>query len=101
MSCLAYERIRIRLASYADSKLGFLVYRCTYASDDDWRRFMEFLDKTVRQSLVDAELGDVLDRLEWKVQEDVSLEEASFDTVRRFVTDGYSRIRCSISSRDI
>lgn len=53
---------------------------------------MEFLDKTVRQSLVDAELGDVLDRLEWKVQEDASLEEASFDTVRRFVTEGYSRI---------
>ncbi|OSS52587.1 hypothetical protein B5807_02545 [Epicoccum nigrum] len=83
MSCLAYERIRVRLAWNPDSKLGFIVYRCTYTSDDDWRRFMEFLDKTVHQSLVDAELGDVLDRLEWNVQEDVSLEEASFDTVRR------------------
>jgi hypothetical protein len=26
------------------------------------------------------------------VQEDVSLEEASFDTVRRFVTHAYNRI---------
>jgi hypothetical protein len=92
MSCLAYERIRVRLAWNPDSKLGFIVYRCTYTSDDDWRRFMEFLDKTVHQSLVGAELEDVLDRLEWNVQEDVSLEEASFDTVRRFVTHAYNRI---------
>jgi hypothetical protein len=90
MSCWTYERIRIRLASDADSKLGFLVYRCAYASDDDWRRFMEFLDKMVRQSLVNAEFGDVLDRLERSVHEDVGLEEASFDTVRRFVTHGYN-----------
>jgi hypothetical protein len=51
---------------------------------------MEFLDKMVRQSLVNAKFGDVLDRLERSVHEDVSLEEASFDTVRRFVTHGYN-----------
>jgi hypothetical protein len=42
----------------------------------------------VRQSLVNAEFGDVLDRLKQSVHEDVSLKEASFDTVQRFVTHG-------------
>jgi hypothetical protein len=96
MSCGAYQRLRIRLLSNPDSKLGFLVYRCTYASDEDWSRFMEFLDKTVRQSLVNAELEDVLDRLDWNVQDDVSLEEANVticvDTVRRFVAHDWNRI---------
>jgi hypothetical protein len=26
-----------------DEKLGFVVYRCTYQSDEDWKKFMECL----------------------------------------------------------
>ena len=85
MSNAADRRIRDRLSNDPEMKLGFIVYRCTYASDDDWNRFMRYLGTTVRASLVKAELGDVLDRLDWNVQEDINLEEASFEEVRRFV----------------
>ena len=85
MSNAANRRIHARLSGDPEMKLGFIVYRCTYASDDDWNRFMEYLDSTVRATLVRAELEDVLDRLDWNVQEDTNLEEASFDDVRRLV----------------
>lgn len=85
MSNAANRRIRARLSHDPEMKLGFIVYRCTYASDDDWNRFMGYLDTTVRATLVKAELEDVLDRLDWNVQEDINLEEASFEEVRRFV----------------
>lgn len=85
MSNAANRRIRDRLSNDPEMKLGFIVYRCTYASDDDWNRFMRYLGTTVRATLVKAELGDVLDRLDWNVQEDINLEEASFEEVRRFV----------------
>ena len=85
MSNAANRRIRARLSNDPEMKLGFIVYRCTYASDNDWNRFMGYLDTTVRATLVKAELEDVLDRLDWNVQEDINLEEASFEEVRRFV----------------
>jgi hypothetical protein len=83
VSCPGYEEIRTSLLRYPDSKLGFLVYRCTYASDADWQRFMTYLTTSVRATLEKDKLGDIADRLDWNVQSDAaSLDGADFLTVR-------------------
>ncbi|KAJ4985094.1 hypothetical protein SVAN01_09397 [Stagonosporopsis vannaccii] len=83
MSCPAYAEIRTTLQRYPDSKLGFIVYRCTYESDSDWEKFMTYLTTSVRTQLGEEELGDVAARLDWNVQQDPALlDGASFETVR-------------------
>jgi hypothetical protein len=84
MSCPGYEELRDSLHRYPNSKLGFLVYRCTYASDHDWQRFMTYLTHSVRATLEKDKLGDIADRLDWNVHSDAaSLDGADFETVRR------------------
>jgi hypothetical protein len=84
MSCPGYEELRDSLHRYPNSKLGFLVYRCTYASDHDWQVFMAYLTHSVRATLVKDKLGDIADRLDWNVQSSSSsLDRADFETVRR------------------
>ena len=84
MSCPAYCDIRESLQRYPDSKLGFVVYRCTYDSDSDWEKLVTYLTTSVRSRLEEEELGDVADRLDWNVQQDpASLDGASFGTVRK------------------
>lgn len=83
MSCPAYAEIGKTLQRYPDSKLGFIVYRCTYESDSDWEKFMTYLTISVRTQLEEEELGDVADRLSWNVQQDPALlDGGSFETVR-------------------
>ncbi|PSK58682.1 hypothetical protein B9Z65_6697 [Elsinoe australis] len=68
---------------------GFVIYRCTYKSDDEWSRFLQILNATVREALeAEDEVEDegyvgLMDTLDWSVQEDLELEGARKHEVRR------------------
>lgn len=51
-------------------KWGFVIYRCTYESYSDWARFMDLLNTRVRLNLEEESSLDLLDRLDWCVQDD-------------------------------
>ena len=77
------KRIREVLEWNADLRWGFVIYRCTYDDDDEWARFMEFLDTRVRLNLQDEDGEDLYERIDWAVQEDrESLDGARSDAVR-------------------
>ena len=64
-------------------KWGFVIYRCTYQSDSDWARFMDLLNTRVRLNLEEEGGLDLLDRLDWCVQDDREiLDDASSGQVR-------------------
>ena len=83
----AYESLRDRLAYYPDSKWGFVIYRCTYSSDEEWEKYMSILNTHVRARLAsnEEELGDIFDRIDWNVQEDPRYEGMSDDEIRMCV----------------
>ncbi|KAF4550403.1 Hypothetical protein D9617_17g046710 [Elsinoe fawcettii] len=64
---------------------GFIIYRCAYKSDEEWSRFLQVLNDNVRESLEaeDEEFLDLMDSLDWDVQNDPELENASKGEVRR------------------
>ncbi len=70
----ANESVRIRLEEDPNSKWGFLIYRCTYKSQDKWNRFMEYFKALVRIDLVRNDLSDCYSRLDWRVEEDPAYE---------------------------
>lgn len=77
------ERITDLMQFYGLQKWGFVIYRCTYGDNDAWDRFMTHMnarkDAVVRDFYGDEDLAQ---RLDWSVQQDVSLEGASKDEVR-------------------
>ncbi|PVI04320.1 hypothetical protein DM02DRAFT_669142 [Periconia macrospinosa] len=76
------DRIRKILESNPDAKLGFVVYRCTYADDEQWNCFMEYLNAQAQSALKEYNLGDLSSRLDWNVQQDPTLNDASLEQVR-------------------
>lgn len=70
MVSLANESIRGRLEDIPNSSWGFVVYRCTYSSDEEWEKYMAVLNAHVRAQLELEELSDCFDRINWNVQED-------------------------------
>jgi hypothetical protein len=65
---------------------GFVIYRCTYESDDDWDQFMERLRYRIREVLEIYNGLDMIDNLSMTVIED------------RSILDGASTLSASISS---
>lgn len=83
---MAYEELRWELQQNLNEKFGYIVYRCTYELDEEWNRFMAYLNTTVRDSLERAQLDDICDRIDWAVQEGEDLDGASIDVVQQSVT---------------
>ena len=78
------DRIRKWLANHEPhGKWGFVIYRCTYGDDARWARFMDILNARVRQSLEFEGALDLMNSLDWTVQEDPTLQDASKDEVRK------------------
>jgi len=75
------DRVRGILEMYPDAKFGFMVYRCTYDNEENWNRFMEFLNAQAKGTLVEEEAEDLFDRLDWNLQEDQSLDGATMKEV--------------------
>jgi hypothetical protein len=76
--------IREQLSQYPGSKLGFVVYRLTYADDTRWAQFMTYLNTRIRLGLEKTGDGDLFQHIDWDVQEDPTLEEAEESEVRRY-----------------
>lgn len=62
---------------------GFVVYRTDYTSDAKWVSFMSFLNAQARSTLISSNCSDLLDQLDWNVQEAPELEDADYDQVRK------------------
>jgi hypothetical protein len=78
VSCPAHRSIREQLQRYPWSKLGFIVYKCIYASDDHWTRFMAYLDISVMKRLDQDGLSHVILRFDSNIQDDpASLDGAN------------------------
>src|SRR2546423_15191719 len=68
---------------------GFVIYRCTYESDDDWGQFMERLRDQIRCTLEIDNGLDMMDSLSITVFEDRSiLDGASTSVVREHSSNG-------------
>lgn len=78
-----YQRLREKIMRYPDAKFGFVVYRCTYKDSESWDKFMKYLDAHTRWQLDEAGIGDLYSRLDWNVQQDPRLEDASEREVRK------------------
>lgn len=78
-----YVQLRQKIMRYPHEKFGFVVYRCTYQSEEDWIKFMDYLDAHTKWQLERKGLGDLCSRLDWDVQSDPSLEDASQKEVRK------------------
>ncbi|OBT50175.1 hypothetical protein VE04_10171 [Pseudogymnoascus sp. 24MN13] len=62
---------------------GFVIYRCTYDSDDDWNKFMELLRRRFRAALECYNRLDMMDSLSLTIIEDRStFDDASTSFVR-------------------
>jgi len=73
-----------QLQAAGHEKWGFAIFRCTYADDAAWRRFMAIVNTRTRASLEYYGTPELLHSLEWSVQEDPSsLDGAGTDVVRR------------------
>jgi hypothetical protein len=69
-----------------ESKYGFIIYRCTYAHDAKWNRFIEYISTQARARLEEDGSSDVSKFLDWNVQEDKDvLEGADSTKVREYV----------------
>ena len=77
-------RTRRLLGEDPTAKWGFIVYRCTYESDDEWVRFMQYLNTSVRTGLERDGDGDLFDRIDWQVQDDQEqFDRAASSKLRR------------------
>jgi hypothetical protein len=62
---------------------GFVIYRCTYSNDRDWKRFMDIFKRRSESVIVNSLGAPALhERLSWTVVEDASLEGATTAQVR-------------------
>ena len=83
MSLSAERSIRDRLREMRHDKWGFLIYRCTYADDAAWARFKDIISERSNQVIVDSEVPELANSLEWTFVEDrPTLENASKELVR-------------------
>ena len=62
---------------------GWIIYRCTYASDDDWNEFMTRLNFWIREGLSHDRGLDMLDSLDYHVLENKELFEGAHPSTIR------------------
>jgi len=76
------------LEQYKLDRWGFVIYRCTYASQEKWDKFLALAKREARDRLERGGAGDlsVYDKMDWTVMEDAeTLDGASMlDTSRKF-----------------
>ena len=77
------HRVRAALEGDPNSRWGFVIYRCTYGDDAAWERFMAHLNTRTRLTLEEEyKEADLFPRIDWSVQEDLSLDGAGTEEVR-------------------
>lgn len=48
--------------------IGFVIYRTDYSDEEQWDRFMAFLNNQAHRGLIEDGQGDMIQYLDWKVQ---------------------------------
>jgi hypothetical protein len=86
------DEIESQLENYEHTKWGFLIYRCTYASDAHWAEFIRRIRYTINDSLTYFNGLDLLESMELTVIEDPKFNGASTSFVRQqfvnWISDG-------------
>ena len=77
------DSIRQQLQKWGHKKWGFVIYRCTYKNDAEWSQFMDFLNRWTSSRLKADDSLDMMESLDWSVQEGSDLEGASKDEVKK------------------
>jgi hypothetical protein len=79
--------IKDALEQHRLSSWGFVLFRCTYRSQEKWEKFVALVQRHARDEFEQAGLMDVHARMRWTVFEDAAaLDGASIgETSRRFV----------------
>lgn len=77
------QHVRKLLSYRGQEKWGFIIYRCTYKDDAQWARFMELLNEWTQKNLESDKALDLMDSLDWNVQDDPKLDGASQEEIRR------------------
>jgi hypothetical protein len=80
------ETIAKAIEQYKLDRWGFVIYRCTYKSQEKWTRFIDLVKQETRDYL-GVEHVSIYDKIDWTVIEDAeALEGASIiDTSRMFL----------------
>ncbi|KAK4032562.1 hypothetical protein C8A01DRAFT_40998 [Parachaetomium inaequale] len=79
--------IKDALEIYRLSDWGFVLFRCTYGSQEKWEKFVALVQGHARECFEQAGMMDVYARMRWTVFEDAAaLDDAGIvETSRRFV----------------
>ncbi|KAJ4286387.1 hypothetical protein N0V88_008010 [Collariella sp. IMI 366227] len=79
--------IRDALELYNLSTWGFVLFRCTYSSQEKWDKFLARVQGDTRKIFEKARLMDVYARMRWTIFEDAAALDGAdiLETTRRFV----------------
>lgn len=77
------DPIRKMMSIWGHRNWGFVIYRCTYEDDAQWACFMDILNEWTRQNLEYEGALDLLESLDWSVQESHDFVGARKDDIRR------------------
>lgn len=77
-------RHMLRTSGHGITTWGWVMYRCTYQSDAQWQAFMKIINDRVRNHLKFDEDQELMNTLDWHVQEDQRYASATKDQIRRY-----------------
>ena len=73
--------LREQLSRCPNTKLGFIIYRLTYANDDEWARFMSHFKSRTYKKLEKSGDGGLIPYI-WDTHEDVAMADVPEEQVR-------------------
>ncbi|KAK4149974.1 hypothetical protein C8A00DRAFT_18416 [Chaetomidium leptoderma] len=78
--------IRDSLREFNLSKWGFVIFRCTYRSQEKWDKFVALAKAYARAYFEQCEMQTIYDRMEWTIIEDAAALDGAdiVETSRRF-----------------
>lgn len=76
------DDVERQLAEDGHKIWGWVIYRCTYESDEDWKQFMNRLYFYVHDNLKEDNALDMLESLNYHVFEDRAFDGAHPSTIR-------------------
>jgi len=79
----AQDLIRASNEDLNPKKWGFVIYRCTYSSQNKWDKFLSLIKEDAREYLENEKNQDLWESMEWSVVEDRELDGVDYKEARR------------------